>query len=409
MTRIQPFGDGDTSTAFRNHLDKALREIDAIENEYVLKASPTELEEHFNQQARVEPLRLCEHYIENQRGVQIDVSRDFRRGIMRGERAHVSGTQVDVAIPYEGDGLLWKLRPSTYGLGEYPDLVVYDDRVVASFTFPDDSANAVELKQRVEDQLGRLKSTVETLGKDVERHNASIAVAVKERLAGKRQKAEAALAAVSSLGIPMKRRDQPETYVVPTKRRASPIRRPAVTGEKYAPEPVFDDKEYEFTLSVLRSMSLVIERNPESFRSLDEEAIRDHFLLQLNGHYEGGATGETFNRSGKTDILIRAGDRNVFIAECKFWGGQKRFAEAIDQLLSYLTWRDCKCALLVFNRTKDSAGVRQKMHEVMTQRPEQRKTVSTSVDCDSRYIFVKTSEPGREILISTQLFDVPSE
>ena len=94
-------------------------------------------------------------------------------------------------------------------------------------------------------------------------------------------------------------------------------------------------------------MSLVIERNPSSFASLDEEAIRDHFLIQLNGHYEGGATGETFNASGKTDILIREGNKNVFIAECKFWRGPKIFADAVNQLLGYLTWRDSKCALLI--------------------------------------------------------------
>jgi hypothetical protein len=37
-----------------------------------------------------------------------------------------------------------------------------------------------------------------------------------------------------------------------------------------------------------------------------EEDLRQHFLVQLNGQYEGQATGETFNFQGKTDILIRA-------------------------------------------------------------------------------------------------------
>ena len=84
--------------------------------------------------------------------------------------------------------------------------------------------------------------------------------------------------------------------------------------------------------------------NPASFAKLEEEAIRDHFLLQLNGHYEGGATGKTFNRSGKADILIRIADRNTFHRRVQVLGiGQKQFSEAIDQLLGYLTWRDCKC------------------------------------------------------------------
>ena len=131
--------------------------------------------------------------------------------------------------------------------------------------------------------------------------------------------------------------------------------------EKFAPEPALDQREYEHILGVLRSMALVIERSPGSFASLDEEAIRTHFLLQLNGHYEGLATGETFNSSGKTDILIRADNKNVFIAECKFWRGPKSFSDSIDQLFRYLSWRDSKCALLIFNQTKNSSAVRQKI------------------------------------------------
>jgi hypothetical protein len=131
--------------------------------------------------------------------------------------------------------------------------------------------------------------------------------------------------------------------------------------------------------------------------------------LQLNGQYEGGATGETFNAGGKTDILIRGGDRNVFIAECKFWQGPKSFDEAVAQLLGYLSWRDSKCALLVFNRTRDSSAVGEKMHEVMKAREEFTRCVSNPPGGDARYIFVKKSDPGREIIVTTQLFDVPGD
>ena len=183
---------------------------------------------------------------------------------------------------------------------------------------------------------------------------------------------------------------------------------PVETGQ-YKPEPILDEKEYQHILKILQSMALVIERNPATFSSLDEEAIRDHFLLQLNGHYEGSATGETFNASGKTDILIREENKNVFIAECKFWRGQKAFTEAINQLLSYLTWRDSKCALLVFNRTKDSDSVRQKMHATIEEHPFHRKTISRSSNGDSRYVLVKESEPGKEIVVTSQLYDIPEK
>lgn len=275
-------------------------------------------------------------------------------------------------------------------------------------SFPDDSADTTELKSQIDRHIKSLADAVQNLNRNVENHNRSAPESVKSAIQRKRQLAESTVGAVEALGIPIKRRGEPLTFTVPTKRRESPSSRPRVTTEPFKPEPVLEEEEYQHILKVMCSMSLVIERNPEAFTTLDEEAIRTHFLLQLNGHYEGSATGETFNASGKTDILIRVDNRNIFIAECKFWRGPKEFNEAVDQLLSYLAWKDSKCALLIFNKTKDSSLVRQKMHDAMQARPEHRRTVTHDPDSDSRYIFVKESDPGREIVITTQLYDIPT-
>lgn len=408
--RTRPFREGDTFTTFRALLENTLREIDSLENEYVLKASPTELEDYYLSKVTVTPLSLDadNHYIEGQKGTQLDVSHHFDRVVFPGERAIVKGTTLHIAIPYSGDQNLWRIRPSTFSLSGYPELEIRDDVVVFTCTFPDDSANPERLKAEIQNNIRSLADAVANLRRDVDNHNRTAPQKIRSALAQKRAKAQSAVGAVAALGIPIKQRSQPLTFTVPTKRREAPVKPPLVATEKYAPEPVLDQKEYEHILSVLRSMSLVIERNPGAFASLDEEAIRTHFLLQLNGHYEGTATGETFNAAGKTDILIRSEDRNIFIAECKFWRGPKSFTDAVDQLLGYLSWRDSKSALLIFNQTRDSTAVQQKMHEIMTSRPEYRKTLEHDPAGDSRYIFVKTTDPGREIQICTMLFDVPT-
>ena len=407
--KIYPFRDSDTFATFRNLIEKVTQEIQSLDNEYILKASQTELDDYYVDKVTIQPLILHteQYYIENQTGTQIDVSHDFGRAVFPGERAIVQGTRLDIAIPYEGDPMLWRIRPSTFSLSGYPEIEVRDDSIILSINFPDDSADPERLKSEIDRHIQSLADAVQNLNRDVENHNRSAPQTVKSAIQRKRQLAESATGAVVALGIPMKRRDKPLTFTVPAKRRESPARRPKVPTEAYKPEPVLEETEYQHILEVMRSMSLVIERNPDAFASLDEEAIRTHFLLQLNGHYEGSATGETFNASGKTDILIRVENRNIFIAECKFWRGQKAFNEAVDQLLSYLSWRDTKCALLVFNKTKDSATVRQKMHEVMNERPEHRRTVSCDPNGDAMYIFVKGSDPGREIIITTQLYDMP--
>jgi hypothetical protein len=47
------------------------------------------------------------------------------------------------------------------------------------------------------------------------------------------------------------------------------------------------------------------------------------------------------------------------------------------------------------------------MQEIMEERPEHKKTVSYDPNGDVRYIFLKESDPGREIFITTQLYDIP--
>jgi hypothetical protein len=408
---MHPFREGDTFATFANVVENVIAEINSLDNEYVLKASPTELEQYFVEKVLIKPLVLHENerYIKNQTGTQIDVSHDFDRAVFPGEKAVVKGTRVDIAIPFEGDPMLWRIRASAFSFGGYPEMEIRNNEVVFSVSFPDDSAEPDRLRNDIERLTKSLVDAVTYLKRDVDNHNNSAPNRIRQALARKTTLAQSAVGAVAALGIPIKRRDTEPTFTIPAKRREIPAKRPTVATGKYEPEPILDEKEYQYILEVLKSMSLVIERNPSSFASLDEEAIRDHFLLQLNGHYEGDATGETFNASGKTDILIRVENKNVFIAECKFWRGPKAFDEAIDQLLGYLTWRDSKCALLVFNKTKDSSAVRHKMHEVMESRSQHRKTVFHRPDGDSRYVLVKDSDPGREISVTTQLYDMPSK
>lgn len=406
---MRPFSDGDTFATFSNIVNSVTNEINSLENEYVLKASEAELEEYFTKKVIIEPLVLhhVEQYIKKQSGTQLDSNQGYRRAVFPGERASVRGTKIDIAIPFEGDPMLWGLQASTYSISGYPDLTINNGEVIFSISFRDDSANPEQLKSEVDRIIRSLEEAVSRLRNDVNNHNNSAPNIVKQALKRKRELAQSAIGVVSALGIPVKRADASPTFTIPAKRRAKPTRKPEVETGAYEPEPVLDEKEYQHILQILRSMSLVIERSPTSFASLGEESIRDHFLIQLNGHYEGGATGETFNASGKTDILIREGNKNVFIAECKFWHGQKAFGEAIRQLLGYLTWRDSKCALMIFNKTKDTNSIRNKMHEVMEALPEYRKTEFHNPNGDSRYILVKESEPGKEIIITTQVYDVP--
>jgi hypothetical protein len=197
------------------------------------------------------------------------------------------------------------------------------------------------------------------------------------------------------------------TYTVPVKKRVAKIDQIKVEGA-FKPEPALSHSDYEEILRIMKNMALVMERSPRAFVDMEEEALRWHFLVQLNGAYEGQATGETFNFQGKTDVLIRVDGRNVFIAECKFWRGEKSFLETIDQLvLKYLGWRDTKAAVVVFNRNANFSDVLAKIPEIVLTHPNYKREVGKLDETTFRYVFAQPNDPNREITLTVLAFDTP--
>ncbi|NJL27247.1 MAG: hypothetical protein HC897_04815 [Thermoanaerobaculia bacterium] len=215
---------------------------------------------------------------------------------------------------------------------------------------------------------------------------------------------------VAALGIPLKRRDDaPKTFAVPEVRKKVAPPLPPPTTAAYIPEPILDMQNYDYILTVLQNMAHVMERSPSAFWSMGEEDLRQHFLVQLNGQFEGSATGETFNVGGKTDILLRANGRNVFIAECKFWKGPKHFREAIGQLLSYTAWRDTKTAILVFNRDVPLSTILSKITSETEKHANFKRWLEWKHETGLRCVLHHNGDPNREMTLSVLVFDVPSE
>jgi hypothetical protein len=119
-------------------------------------------------------------------------------------------------------------------------------------------------------------------------------------------------------------------------------------------------------VEVLHDFGVNMERHPTTYEDKDEEALRDLFLMLLSPHFHS-VTGETFNKRGKTDILIIHEGGIVFVAECKIWRGGKAHAAAIDQVLGYLTWRESKVALLLFIRNRELAPIVRAVDEATRQ------------------------------------------
>lgn len=111
---------------------------------------------------------------------------------------------------------------------------------------------------------------------------------------------------------------------------------------------------FEQIVLLLQGFGNNLEKYPGIFSKLDhEEEFRAYFLPYLNSmSINHSATGETFNKHGKTDFLIQDSEgNNVFIAEFKIWHGPSELQKAVDQLIDrYVSWRDEHTALIVINK-----------------------------------------------------------
>ena len=200
----------------------------------------------------------------------------------------------------------------------------------------------------------------------IDQFNATLPGGLRQALEKRREKVLADRALDAYLEIPVPHReDTARNFTVDPPKRPRPVPQRASSADSpFAPEPAISQQGFADIVSELASVTAAVERLPATFVGMPEESLRDVLLVVLNNRF-GPATGETFSRSGKTDILISYdGDqRAVFVAECKWWSGPADFREAIVQLLGYLTWRDTKAALVIFSSRKDPTAVAAKAQD----------------------------------------------
>jgi len=204
----------------------------------------------------------------------------------------------------------------------------------------------------------------------------------------------------------LRRGEGAEKMVAPVKPKAIIIPpRPS----RASPEPELPLADYDEILNVIQSMAKVYERSPSVFAKMQEEELRTVLLVGLNGVFKGDATGETFNGEGKSDILIRVNDNNIFIAECLFWDGPEKFRKKItEQLFRYSTWRDSKLAAIVFNRKKDFSAVVQKMKDVVAGLDHRLAEMSYPIASACRHRFRRADDPQKQFILTCMAFEVPS-
>lgn len=384
-------------------LSEAVKAFDA--DRYLSTASQ-DITEYFVGQFSLDlPIIAVDQITVGQREVSIEAGSD-RWGYHYSSGQNVRlGVEYECHLPFSGTADLFSVQPTTYSMGGVR-ASVHGNIVIIRVSGVD--LGATQVKSSFDEIIKTIQQHLGWLAPSVVAWNATLGNSIPTMVEARRQKLMSDRNVVANLGFKLRERPgEARTFVAPEVRRKISPSLPPVGSVSWKPEPILSDAIYEHILQVVGSGAVLMERSPSTFHGLGEEALRDHFLFLLNGHFEGQATGETFNKLGKTDILIRSQNRNIFIGECKFWGGPKILTETLTQLLGYTSWRDTKVAIIIFNRNKDFTRVLEQVRPATEAHPNFKRFVSQTSETRFNFVFGQPDDDQRELLLSILIFDIP--
>ena len=405
VTRVSTlFSKGFLDEFLRGLFQLAQQRVERLSEDELLSRSTSDLAEETSSTAYVVPLAIGEEQVDGDvRETIVDVSNDYH---WSGDRA--KGFLVSVIYEFAGDARLFDYRPSHHILKNF-EAQIGDGKLTLTTTQVGSEVTAAQVKAAIDPEIDRIRQMAGYASVQAEAHNSTVSAEIVGMIEQRKDRVTKRRNLAGSLGFPLSRRGDAPTPV-PLERKVIGVRRERrPSTAPYRDEPALTTAQYEDAVSVVRSTLLAMERTPSVASGKEEEELRDQILVQLNGTFEGAATGETFVQSGKTDILVKVDDRHVFVGECKWWKGPKECGDAIDQLLSYLPWRDEKAALIIFVDRKDASAAIERAEAAVRDHAAYKRQGPGTDDPNARRNFVlgHPGDPDREIHIAVLFAVLP--
>ena len=328
-----------------------------------------------------------------------------------GRKFSVDGTGMTWSILFAGDPNLFNMSPQTMGSTVPRGRINTTKRTVEIRFVGRSPADPTQVERHFTDSIQEFERYIDWQSQQIAQFNISISEHARSALIKRKNKVLADRELDASLHVPLEKRTNPipQYNVDPIKR---PRPKPVIEKESiepFNPEPTISEEVFRDILQEISSMASAVERLPSTFATMPEESLRDVLLVILNNRF-GPASGETFSRSGKTDILIpyEGEQQAVFVAECKLWRGPSVFKKAINQLLGYLTWRDTKAALIVFIKTGNPSEIIAKAISELVDHPQYKRDGAT-LAAQSTFILGHAEDINREIQIALVVIPILGE
>lgn len=402
------FAEQEAQELLDKQLSKISQQLQIQTADYLLGVNETQYVQHLQNLCRVDPLLI--HF--DQMGISTSekqIPAEHFNALFEVTRGKSYPRQViTYRIPFEGDERLLHCRPSTYTMWSW-DVEVRGGEIC--FDLVNFSNNVAQIKAQASDIARNIERSYQFLVAQVAAFNDGLEATIRQQLQARKAVLQKQLDMVSALGVPIRsEKNVPKTFAIPPVERRVIIK-PQAPSAAFVPEPTLDAEIYGEILGVIDDLGRTMERHPSTYEGKDEEALRDLFLIMLAPHFSrsGSVTGETFNKSGKTDILIRHEQSNVFVAECKIWKGAREFDKALDQLLGYLTWRDSKAAVICFVHSQELGKALDQVQSTAPAHDCFVREVSPPSEGRFQFEFHLKGDPTRSVQIAVLCFHLPDK
>lgn len=411
MRTIKPFTKGHLSSVLDNCTRQLQEKVQTEKQDYILNVNETEYIDHLVSEFTIDvPKFEFEKVYADHTEKSIPAERHPSAGFFLDEGKSYTRQVIIYYLPFSGDinVIDYVPNPSLVWTSEFQHEVGQDGELL-SFEIINFGNDLERVKREAEQIMNNLRTQIGHIQNQVVGYNASLRQQVEQIVQVRRKDLLAKSSFLTDLGVPIKKRGNlSETFSVPTPKMPKKIIPRPVATTSGPPEPTIDNQAYNDILEVIHDLGKAIERMPSTYEGKSEEELRDHILMYLEPRFEGSATGETFNKTGKTDILLRYQNNNVFIAECKFWSGEAKHLETIDQILKYLTWRDSKAAIILFVKNVDFSSVIQSAREATSKHPNFLSADGERIEGTwQSYKVHLNGDKGRQVYLTVLLFHYP--
>lgn len=342
-----------SSSDFEEQLSKKIKEeIERKGKEYILGVDENEYKNYLTNEYTLVPLHI---YTETE---TIDKPEIRKERIEAPFQRYYETEVYEFTIQYQftGSSILFRVQPNPWTMAS-AEICVANDTV--SFSFKLYHKEPDEFHREKQSVYRRAFTNLEGTNNFANQWNHKLSNIVDSHFRQQKQKYLAENDFFAAINVKVNA-DTRSVFTVPTVKKKI-IPQPTIPKNKeFSSEPTMSITMYDDILKVIYDAGKSMEKKPSLYQNKDEESLRDQLLLFLETRYDATtATGETFNRNGKTDIILKYAkdNSNLFIAECKFWHGASELHKAISQLFGYLTWRDSKAALILFVTNTDFTNV----------------------------------------------------